>query len=99
MVGNIIYTLLFGASNKSKNEVEQDLQSHQKFDETQNEGVEGVNKVPTDDFENSSLDVQSLNQWSNERTEGLIPEETLMQNDIQLDDNNAVHMHVLYCIG
>ena len=25
MVGNIIYTLLFGASNKSKNEVEQDL--------------------------------------------------------------------------
>jgi len=60
MVGNIIYTLCFGASNKSKNEVDQS--SHAKFDETQNEGgVEGVNQVPSADFENNSLDVQSLN--------------------------------------
>lgn len=57
MVGNIIYNLFFGASSKSKNEVEQDLSSHKKFDETQNQGAEGVNQVPSDDLENNSLDV------------------------------------------
>jgi hypothetical protein len=63
MVGNIIYTFFFGAASKSKNEVEKDLTSHKKFDETQENG--GVNQVPSDDLVNNSLDVQSLNEEVN----------------------------------